>query len=246
MARKNGCPFSVRDWSISIRSRGSTNELPTWIPIKGLNSMEYTTDADTEDGSSAQDLWGEPYVTKRTGSVTLEAKRVVDSITGAADPGQAELNYYATLGGCDADARLKLVDAVGNATLLDAVVTSAGDSADDTSETVSYDMEVVGEPIPQTYVQATAVAVKDGATAVTTLSMDTNDTKELTVAFTPATASNQKFAVSSSDASKVKVLSVDGLTFELQALAVGSSTVTVRSMNNSLTATVTVTVTTSG
>lgn len=246
MARKNGCPFSVRDWSISIRSRASTNESPTWIPIKGLNSMDWSADADTEDGSSAQDLYGEPYITKRNGSVTLEAKRVVDSVTGAMDAGQAELAFYATLGGCDADARLKLVDAVGNATLLDVVVTSAGNSADDTSETVSYDMEVVGEPIPQAYVQATAVAVNDGASPVSTLSMAPNDTEELTIAFTPTGASNQKYAVSSSDAAIVKVLAVDGLNFEIQALKEGTATITVRSMNNSLTATVAVTVATGG
>ncbi len=242
MARKNGCPFSVRDWSISIRSRASTNESPTWIPIKGLNSMDWSADADTEDGSSAQDLYGEPYITKRNGSVTLEAKRVVDSVTGAMDAGQAELAFYATLGGCDADARLKLVDAVGNATLLDVVVTSAGNSADDTSETVSYDMEVVGEPIPQAYVQATAVAVNDGASPVSTLSMVPNGTEELTITFTPTGASNQKYAVSSSDAAVVKVLAVDGLNFEIQALKEGTATITVRSMNNSLTATVAVTV----
>lgn len=242
MARKNGCPFSVRDWDISVRSRGSTNESPVWIRVRGLNSMDYSTDADTEDGSSAQDLWGEPYVTKRSGSLSLEAKRVVDSVTGNPDPGQAELNHYATLGGCDADARLRLVDAVGNATLVDVIVTSAGSSADDSSETVNYDMEIVGEPIPQPYVQAVSVAVRDGASPVAALEMDVGGTKELTVAFTPASASNQKYAASSSDAGAVKVLSVDGLTFELKAVAAGSATVSVRTMNNSLTASVAVTV----
>ena len=248
MARSNGCPFSVRDWNISIRTRGSTTESPTWIQIKGLQSMDWSMDADTEDGSSAQDLYGEPFVTKRNGSISLEAKRIVDAVTGALDAGQAELAYYATLGGCDADARLKLVDAVGNATLIDVIVTSIGNSADETSETYSIETEIVGAPIPQAYVQATAVAVKDGASPITTLSMVVNATKELTVAFTPATASNQKYVVSSSDPSKVKVLSIDGLTFELQALAVvtaGAVTVTVRTMNNSRTAEVAMTVTAS-
>lgn len=242
MARKNGCPFSVRDWLIQIRSRYSTNASPTWITIKGANSMDLAFDADTEDGSSAQDLYGEPYVTKRNGTLSLECKRIVDIVTGAKDPGQAEMEYYATLGGCDADARLKITDAVGNSTILDVIVTSAGNSADDTSETVSYDTEVVGEPIPQTYVQATAVAVKDAETPITTLSLAVNATKELTVAFTPSTASNQKYTVASADTTKVNVIAIDGLTFELQGIAAGVAAVTVTSKNNTRTATVTVTV----
>lgn len=242
MARANGCPFSARDWSISVRSRGSTNASPVWITVKGISTLDWTMDGDTEDGSSAQDLYSEPYITKRSGALTLETKRIVDSVTGAQDPGQAELAYYATLGGCDADARLKLVDAVGNATLLDVVVTSIGNSADDTSETYSIDTEIVGATIPQVYVQAAAVAVYDGASPITTLALAVNAIKELTITFTPSTASNQKFVVSSSDTSKLKVLSVDGLTVEVQGVAAGTPKLNVRSMNNSLTAEVTVTV----
>lgn len=93
MARKNGCPMTVRDWAIDILSRASTKANPTWIRIKGLTSMTLSTDADTEDGSSAESLWGEPYVTKRNGSLSLEGRPVIDSVTGAQDPGQAELDY---------------------------------------------------------------------------------------------------------------------------------------------------------
>lgn len=244
MARKNGCPFSVRDWIIEIRSRASTNASPVWIRLKGGTSMELSIGGDTEDGSAADALWAEPYITKRNGSLTLECKRIVDSVTGAADPGQAELAYFGSLGGCDGDARIKLVDAVGNSQLVDVVVTSAGNSADDTSETVSYDMEIIGEPIRETYVQASAVAVKDGSTAITTLSAVVNVPKELTVAFTPATASNQKYAAYSADPSHVAV-AIDGLDLTVTGLIVSATpvNVTVRSMNNSLTATVAVTVT---
>lgn len=81
MARKNGCPMTVRDWAIDILSRASTKANPTWIRIKGLTSMTLSTDADTEDGSSAESLWGEPYVTKRNGSLSLEGRPVIDSVS---------------------------------------------------------------------------------------------------------------------------------------------------------------------
>ena len=44
MARKNGCPFSVRDWVIEILSHASTAEDPIWLRIKGLTSMDWSVD----------------------------------------------------------------------------------------------------------------------------------------------------------------------------------------------------------
>lgn len=243
MARKNGCPFNVRDWVFKIRTRYSTNASPVWIPIRGANTMDYSADADTEDGSSAQDLDSEPYVTKRSRTLNLECKRILDRVTGAVDPGQAEMEYFATLGGCDADARIMMTDAVGNSTILDLIVTSVGHSADDTSETVSYDTEIVGAPIPQTYVQITDVTVNDNTTPITTLSLAVNATKELTVVPAPSTASNQKYTVASSDTTKVNVIAIDGLTFEIQAIATGTANVIVTMMNNTKTETIAVTVT---
>lgn len=243
MARKNGCPFSVRNWAIDILSRASTASNPVWLRVKGLTSMERSTDADTDDGSSADSVWSEPYVTKRNGSITLEGKPVTDAVTGARDPGQAELDYYATQAGCDGDARLRIADPYGRAMIIDAIVTSNSASADDTSETVSWDLEQVGEAEELAYVQATAVATNPASTA----SVAVGETETVTVAFTPATASNQKYSVASADMGKVRVANIDGLTFDIVGVAVteeGSPVnVVVKTMNNSLTAAIAVSVT---
>lgn len=239
MARKNGCPFSVRDWQIDIRSRASTNESPTWIPIKGMESLDFSMDAETEDGSSAQSLYSEPYITKRSGSMSMELKRIVDRVTGAKDLGQEELDYYATLGGCDADARFRMADAVGNTTILDAVVTGVGNSADDTSESVSYDTEIVGEPEILPYVPVASVTT----TPATSLAAVVEDIDEVTVNVLPVGASNKKYSVYSSDAGVVKVMQVDGNEFEIKSLKAGTATLTIKTMNGAKTATITVTVT---
>lgn len=241
MARKNGCPMTVRDWAIDILSRASTKANPTWIRIKGLTSMTLSTDADTEDGSSAESLWGEPYVTKRNGSLSLEGRPVIDSVTGAQDPGQAELDYYATQGGCDGDATLRIADPYGRAQIIDVVVTSNERSADDTSETRTWDTEIVGEPEEQPYVQVTSIAT----TPATSANIEVGETESVTVAFTPDTASNQKFSVASADTSKVQVANIDGLNFDIVGVAVTETpvNVVVRTMNNSKEATIAVTVT---
>ena len=57
--------------------------------------MTRSTDADTEDGSAATDSHEEPYVTKRSGSLTIEGRPIVDTVTGDRDAGQSMLNDYA-------------------------------------------------------------------------------------------------------------------------------------------------------
>ncbi len=245
MARKNGCPFSVRDYNVEIMSHATTPANPTWIPIKGLTTITFGYDSDTEDGSGADTLWGEPYSTKKNGSLSLEAKPILDSVTGARDPGQAELDHYVMLGGCEGDARLRISDPVGNSTIIDAIVTSREVNPDDTTTSVSWELEQVGEPEVQTYKQVTGVALKDGETAATTLAMTVGGAaKTITVAFTPADASNQKYGVASADETKVRVVNKDGLHFDVIPVAktTGTVNVVVRSVNNSMSATLAVTV----
>lgn len=243
MARKNGCPTSVRDWSFEIRSRTSTNADPEWIRIKGVNSMDYGVDSDTEDGSSASDLYSENYVTKRNVTLSLEMKPVTDIVTGAHDRGQAELDYYATQGGCDGDARIRIADTCGHATLLDVIVTSRSQSADDTSETLSYDLDIVGEPIDEPYVQVASVTTTPASSA----SVDVGEVQSVTVALTPTGASNSKYSVASADTSKVKVSNIDGMTFDIVGVAATEAetpvNVVVTTMNNKKQATIAVTVT---
>ena len=241
MARKNGCPTSVRDWIIEIMSRVSTTENPDWIRIKGLDSISVSEDADTEDGSSADSLYSEPYVSKRNGSLDLEGRPVVDRVTGAHDRGQTELDYYATVGGCDGDARIRIIDNCGHAEIWDVIVTSKERSADESSETVSWSLERVGEPENVPYVQVASVATNPAEST----EIAAGAVESVTVAFTPATASNQKYSVASADTSKVKVENVDGLTFDIVGVAATTTPVIVqvKSMNNAKVATINVTVT---
>ena len=241
MARKNGCPTSVRDWIIEIMSRVSTADDPTWIRIKGLNSITVSNDADTEDGSSADSLYSEPYVTKRSGSISLEGRPIADKVTGAHDPGQTELDYYLTVGGCDGDARLRIVDNCGHAEIWDVTVTGKENGADETSETVSWDLERVGAPETEEYIQVTGVTTNPA----TPVSIKAGEVETVTVAFTPTTASNQKYSVASADTTKVKVENIDGLTFDLVGVAATDDPVTVqvKTMNNAKVATIAVTVT---
>lgn len=240
--RKNGCPTNIRDWAIFIQDK--TQAVETWLRIKGLTSMTRGTDADTEDGSAATDAWEEPYVTKRSGSLSLEGKPLVDAATGDRDPGQAMLDDYATETGCDGDATIKIVDPYGMATVADYIVTSKEDSADDTEESVSWDLEQVGEPEVLPYTQLASVALKDGTDAVTTLSIAVGSTpKVITVDFTPADASNKRFRVKSSNKRKVAISNITENSFTLTAMSAGTATVTVTSVNNARTASLAVTVT---
>lgn len=241
MARKNGCPTSVRDWIIEIMSRVSTAEAPEWIRIKGLNSITVSNDADTEDGSSADSLYSEPYVTKRNGSISLEGRPIADRITGAHDPGQAELDYYLTVGGCDGDARLRIIDNCGHAEIWDVAVISKENGADETSETVSWDLERVGAPESEPYVQVSGVTTEPA----TSVSVKAGQVESVTVAFTPDNASNQKYSVASADTTKVKVENIDGLTFDIVGVAATTNPVKVqvKTMNNAKIAEIAVTVT---
>lgn len=231
----------MRDWIIEILSRVSTTENPDWIRIKGLDSISVSEDADTEDGSSADSLYGEPYVSKRNGSIDLEGRPVVDRVTGAHDRGQTELDYYATVGGCDGDARIRIIDNCGHAEIWDVIVTSKERSADESSETVSWSLERVGEPENVPYVQVSGVATEPADS----VSLAPGDVKSVKVVFTPENASNQKYSVASADTSKVKVENVDSLTFDIVGVAATDATVKVqvKSMNNAKIAVINVTVT---
>lgn len=238
--RKNGCPVNVKNWLISIYDVATSK----YVRIFGLESMSNSTDSDTEDGSADTDVWAEPYVTKRSGSVSLEGREVVVESTGVKDEGQELLDSYVNLSGCDADATLKFVDPYGHAWEADYIVTSREVSADNSGTTISWELEQVGEADVLPYVAVTAVAVEAADAPITTLALETGDPATiLTVDFTPATASNRRFKVTNS---KRKVVSIGNITengFSVTPVSVGTSTITVTSVNGDKTASVAVTVT---
>lgn len=238
--RKNGCPVNIRNWLIYIKDVSDDS----WVRIYGLNSMTASFDSETEDGSNETDLWSEPYITKRSGSISLEGKQVIVESTGTNDAGQELLNSYAELGGCEADATLKFVDPYGHAWVGDYIVTGKELSADDTEITVSWDLEQVGEIEVQEYVQMTSIALKQGENSAATLTMTLEGgPKVITIDFTPATASNKRFKVVNSTKSVCTIGSITETGFTITPVAAGTSTITVTTINGAKTATCSLTVT---
>lgn len=241
--RKNGCPVNIKNWLVYIMDPSTSD----FVRIYGLNSLTASVDSETEDGSASTDIWAEPYVSKRSGSTSLEAKKVVEESTGVADLGQELLNFYAEQAGCEADATLKFVDAYGHAWIADYIVTSREDSVDDSGDTYSWDLEQVGEADVLPFVHITGVAMKDGSTAVgETLSMAVGATpKIITVAFTPENSSNQRFKVTNSKRSVATIGNVTDTGFTITPIAAGTTNITVTSVEGENTATVALTVTAS-
>ena len=240
--RKNSCPTNIRNWGIFIQDKTQVTE--TWIRIKGLEELTRSTDSDTEDGSAATDLWEEPYVSKRSGSLTLSGKPKVDAATGEVDPGQAMLDDYATSGTCDDDATIKIVDPYGTAIVGDFIVTGSEVSSDEDEDTKSWDLKQVGDVDTLPYVQLSSIALKDGNSSISTLSIAVGATAKLiTIAFNPTTASNQRFRISSGNKKVASVSNITDDSFMVTPLSAGTSKIVVTSVNGAKTATLTVTVT---
>lgn len=239
MARKNGCPMSVREWVVEILSRAATKAAPVWLPVKGLNTITLALEAETEDGSSADSLWAEPYVTKRSGKLTLEGKPVAAACTGVQDAGQAELSYFAALGGCAGDAALRLTDPYGRSQIIDVVVTDVETGSEDGGESISWDCEIVGAPEEAPYVQLEQLGVEPAE-----LTLGVNETRTVAVAFAPENASNRRYSAASENAHFVRVGAAETSGFSVTGVMKTESPVKIilRSMNNSLTATLLVTV----
>lgn len=236
--RKNSCPVSVADWLIEIENKAAASE--TWVRINGLDSLDLQFDSDTDDGSTATDLWEEPFIRKRSGSLSLEGKPKIDETTGDRDPGQEMLNSYAEADGCDADCTLRLTDPFGHRVVGDFIVTSHSRSTnEDGDEEESWDLDLVGEMEEQPFIAVTGVAT----TPATTTSVALGATENVTVAFTPADASNQRYRVKSSSRSTVAIKSVSSGAFVIQGMKAGTADVTVTSVNGTVSATLKVTVT---
>lgn len=237
--RKNGCPVNLKDWTVRILETTSRK----YLRIYGLTKLNRAVDGDTEDGSAETDDWAEPFVNKRSGSIKLEGRQVVEPLTGERDPGQAELISYADLVGCDADATLELVDPYGHAVRIDAIVTSYEEDVDDSGQTCSWDLEQVGEAETLPYVHVTGVSLKEGDQDITTLSMAVGDAAKLiSIVFAPEGASNRRYKVKASRRGIVSISNITEDGFSLTPISAGTVTVAVTSVNNGKRAEITVTV----
>lgn len=238
--RKRGCPTNIRDWKVEILDPADDS----WKRINGLDTMTYTIDSNTEDGSAATDEWAEPYVTKRNGSMTLEGKPRFDAVTGDQDDGQALLDSYKTGVGCTGDATLRFTDAYGHRTVADYIVTSTELSSNETEDSVSWDLEQVGEAEVEAYISVTGVKLYQGQEEVSTLSLAVGDAPALIkVKVEPATASNGRYRYTSTGRKYFNIGNVTEEGFTITALRPGSGKITVTTVNGSKTAEINVTVT---
>ena len=239
MARKSGCPFSVRDYSIKIENKVTDEE----ILIKGLTDMSVDTDAETEDGKAGESMWAEKFIKSRSVSGSLSGRPIYDRATGARDPGQNLLHRAAMNdGGCDNDQTLIIADAIGHTVKYDCVVTNESRSANEDGEEISYDWEGVGKPEELEYVQVTGVSFKSDGAAATTASITAGSTKEITVTFEPEDASNQRYSYYIDDEAVCALAAIDGPNISLRGVSAGNTTLTVKTMNNAAMATLNITV----
>lgn len=226
--RKRGCPMNIRNWLIQVLDR-ATEE---WVRIYGLTSMTRTVSGQTSDGSAESDIWEEPYITKRSASLKMEGDVVEDERTGERDAGQQLLEEAALLSGCENDVSLRMVDPYGHSMVADFVVTGCEHSHDDTRTRVSWDLEQVGEAEQEVYVQVQGVEIREGNTAVETLTFREGDAPRiLRVEFLPENASNRRFRIYNSSPSVARILDLTEEGFTLQPLAQGSTVIRVESMN---------------
>ena len=234
--RKSGCPFTVRDYSIRIVN-GVTEEE---VPIKGLTEMSVDVESETGDARGGDSAWAEMFVKSRGVSGEITGCPIRDRVTGARDPGQALLHRAAlSEGGCEDDRTLIVADAIGRAIRYDCVVTKESVSADEDGEEISWEWEGVGAPEELEYVQATAVAFSESGS----VSVKAGETKELKVQFTPANASNQRYAYSIGDETVAALNAIDGLNLSIKGMRAGETTLAIKTMNNNLTANLTIQVT---
>ena len=240
MSRKGGCPFNIRDYSVSIRNP-VTDAL---VRVKGLDSMSVETEAETEDGRTGESLWSEMFIKSRSVAGSIGGRPIADRVTGARDAGQALMHRAAfNDGGCDNDQTLVIADAIGRAVAYDCVVTKESTEVDDDGETVTWDWEGVGKPRALGYVQLTGVSFKRGDAAAQSVSVKVNETAQVQVAFAPADASNRRFSYCMADESIAELSEVEDGAITIRGVGAGSTSLTIRTMNNRLTAELAVSVT---
>ena len=237
--RKNNCPTSIKDWQVSIWNPFDL----AWVRIRGLNSLNYSQDSSTEDGSTAEDDWEEPYITKRKAKLSLEGKPVVDAATGNVDPGQDLLNEFGKLTRCAADALIRFVDPYGHALEAYYQITAHEVSSGKDGDKISWDLDMVGESESLPYVQVSGISIVSLGEEPETIEMDITDAPRLLqVAFTPENASNKRYSIKTGG-HVVRVGDITDGSFTIAPLKVGEATVKVTSINNAETASVTVNVT---
>lgn len=237
--RKNGCSTNIKDWQVSIFNPTES----VWVRVRGLRSLAFSTDSDTEDGSTSDEDWEEPYVTKRKAKLALEGSPVYDPSTGAMDAGQDLLNDFGRLTKCYADALIRIADPWGH--IMEAyyqvtahkVVTGKG------GDKISWDLDMVGESESLPYIQASGIAIVSLGIHPESIDLDINDAPRVVqVAFAPENASNKRYSIKAGG-QIVRIGNITDSGFTISPLKVGTASLKITSINNGRTDSVTVNVT---
>lgn len=237
--RKNACPTNIRNWQVSIFNPFEQH----WARIRGLNTLTYATDSNTEDGSTAEEDWEEPYITKRRATLSLGGKPAVDAATGDVDEGQELLNYYGKLVRCAADALIRFADPWGHAMEICCQVTAHETRADRNGNTLSWDLSQVGQSETLPYIQATGIEIVSLGIEPEVITLDINDAPRLLqVAFTPENTSNKRYSINAGG-HVVRVGNISDAGFTIAPLKEGTASIKITSINNGLSDVVTVNVT---
>ena len=173
--RKRGCPVTIKNWIIEIFDVSADE----WVRIYGLTSMNRSVSGDTGDGSSDTDNWEEPYITKRSGELSLEGEYIEDEASGERDRGQDLLNWYAHATGCENDASLRMTDPYGHIMVGDFVVTSAKDDWDSEEAKCSWDLDQVGECEYPPYIHVADLTIEDPAHAGTAVTVASSQASKM-------------------------------------------------------------------
>jgi hypothetical protein len=98
----------AKDWVLEINT--GTLTVPAWTPVKGLTSLEFSLDAETEDDSDFDsDGWGSEVVTQRTWTLEIEGRRKRDAASASfvPDPGQEALRQAGLVVGLTANVHVR-------------------------------------------------------------------------------------------------------------------------------------------
>ncbi len=233
--RKNACAVNIAAWLVEVKHP----DAEAYTRVNGLTTLTQAFSAKTEDGSAETDLWAEPIIQKRSGTVELTGTPLRDEVTGQQDPGQRMLTEYANWGGCDADFDIRISDQTGHCAVLRAVVEEIEDEVDEKGKRqMSWKLAQVGEPEFPAYVQAVGIDCPE------TVTVSTSGADALVpVAVLPADASNKRYRVHCKDAGRVIVTQLTETAFCLRGLVAGETIVTVKTVNNGISKDIAVTVT---
>ena len=101
--------LNARHYTLEINT--GTSVSPTWVEVKGVNSLEVNLSSTEVDGSTfdSSDGWAEDYTVRRSATVTVSGRTLYDKVAGTYDAGQSAVNALGQLFSTDAVGDFRIV-----------------------------------------------------------------------------------------------------------------------------------------